>query len=246
MALFEVADNPAAKHKLYGSFPSVTEVLKVLASDGFEKWKRIPGNAEKLESASAFGTKVHALASDMACGRKVRVTEELEPYHAAIEQFLSEHVGKVLGTEMELVSINHRLGGTCDLYAITADGRRAVIDYKTTSSLTRMHGLQLSGYALLLRDNGFGLSRRLCVRIKKEKPGFYATRDFHDEMADSEAFQNALKIWHWKYGPRLAKENPVYDRNVYRAEHVEERKAEKQARMLRAAQEARKGAKGCQ
>lgn len=209
MAMFEVRDTPAASFKLYsregGLYPSVTDILGIVSNKGFENWKKVPGNAKKLENASTFGTKIHSLASDLALGKKVQVAEELEPYCQAIEQFLSDHVWRVLGSEMELVSLNHKFGGTLDLYVIAKDQRRMVVDFKTTSSLTRMHGLQLSGYRQLLQDNGLPVSRRMGCRLKKERPGAYAVRTFEDEMGDSQAFFNALNLWHWKYGPTLKK-----------------------------------------
>lgn len=199
--------NPQVGPRLYkkgrGSYPSVTEVLKITQGSHIEQWKRRVGEKEAravLESTGAFGTAVHVIAEDLAWAKYQwsEAKEDFKPYARAIEGFLSNHVQEVLGTEIELVSERYKFGGTLDLYCILKDGSMAVVDYKTTAQLTREHGLQTAAYALLMRDNNMPVNRRLVVRIKKDKPGEYFMREYKEHEEDVKAFLGLVAFWYWK------------------------------------------------
>jgi hypothetical protein len=75
----------------------------------------------------------------------------------------------------------------------------AVVDLKTSRQLSREHGLQTGGYALLAKDYGWKVDRRLVVRIKKEKPGLFFVRDFPDHKEDELTFRALVVYWHWAH-----------------------------------------------
>jgi predicted RecB family nuclease len=191
--------------RLYrGAFPSVTTVLGVIQKRHFDDWTRKVGVLEArriTQEAAEFGTQVHALARSIAIG------EGLLPYATAIEGFLSEHVAEVIETELELVSPRLRFGGTLDLYCRLKDGSLAVIDHKTTAQCSREHGLQLAAYAMLLRDHGYKVNRRMVVRIRKEKPGTYYCREYKEHALDVQGFLGCLNLWWWEHGPRMRAKN---------------------------------------
>ena len=115
------------------------------------------------------------------------------------------HVEECIEVERALVSDHHRFGGTLDLYCRMNDGTYAVIDWKTTSSLTREHGLQLAAYAVLCREHGMTVNKRIAVRIKKDSPGRYYARIYGDHRGDVEAFLALKTYWHWAHKSKLEK-----------------------------------------
>ncbi len=181
-------------------FPSVTEVLKIVEKPHVDNWRRRVGHKEAdrvMESAKVFGTRLHSAAQLVAWGEEVE--DDMRPYADAVRSFLDGHVLEVLGTEVELVSPRLQFGGTLDLWCQLKDGSYAVVDYKTTSGLTREHGLQTAAYALLCREHGMRVNKRLVVRIKKEKPGDFYCRVFDDHAGDVEAFVSLLRFWWWRH-----------------------------------------------
>lgn len=186
--------------------PSVTEVLSVAERRPFEAWRRRVGQREAhrvMEEAKVLGTKVHAIAQLLANDRTAPVEPEMQPYADAIKEFHALQVRRVLGTEMSFTSRALGFGGTLDLYCELNDGSRAVVDYKTTSGLTREHGLQLAGYALLLKEAGYVVNRRVCVRLRKDEPGRWYARIYRDHQEDVEAFMACVVLWTWMHRKKL-------------------------------------------
>ena len=205
----KVKPRPAAGPRLYkgarGPVPSVTEVLGVIPKPHFDFWREKNGSKKKLEDAATLGTAIHAIAAGQCRGEGKVAPPELKPFRAAIRDFLFMHVGECIEVERALVSDHHGFGGTLDLYCRMNDGSYAVIDWKTTSSLTREHGLQLAAYAVLCREHGLKVNRRIAVRIKKDSPGRYYARTYADHRGDVEAFLALKTYWHWANKSKLEK-----------------------------------------
>jgi predicted RecB family nuclease len=192
--------------------PSVTEVLSVAERRPFDAWRKRVGRKEAdrvVAEAKILGTKVHALAQTLANDRNAPVEPEMRPYADAIKEFHALHVRRVLETEMSLTSRGLGFGGTLDLYCEMNDGSRAIVDYKTTSRLTREHGLQLAGYALLLKEHGHVVNRRVCMRLRKDEPGRWYARVYRDHREDVEAFRACVTLWSWMHRKKLLKATEV-------------------------------------
>lgn len=173
-------------------------MLKVIEKSYLESWRRKVGTQEAdvlLRNASVFGTRLHAAAQKMAHGQDKAVEFEMRPYAAAVRDFLDTHVDEVLETEMELVSTRLRYGGTLDLYCRLKDQSLAIVDYKTSKQLTREHNAQSAAYALLLRDHGYPVNKRLVVRVKKNEPGKYYVRVCKEHQADVDLFLACKELW---------------------------------------------------
>lgn len=189
-----------------GLYPSVTEILKVLEKPYYDRWRSRVGHreADKIASeAQAFGSRLHSAAQKVAWGLDAAVERDMRPYAAAVRSWLDGFVLDVLGTEVELVSPERKFGGTLDLYCQLKDGSYAVVDFKTTSQLTREHGLQTCAYAVLLRDAGHTVNRRIVLRVKREEPGAYYARVYRDHREDFEAWEACLALWWWKNRRRM-------------------------------------------
>lgn len=191
-----------------GKVPSVTTVLKVLEKRHLETWRARVGRKEAdrvTGEAKLLGTRVHTMAERLAWDRLYQPEAELEPFADAVRSFLNAHVRKPLKTELSLVSAIERVGGTLDLYCETQDGKLAVVDFKTSAQLTREHGLQTALYALLLREHGYEVNRRVVVRIKKDKPGEWHARAYGDHVGDVRAARATVELWHWLHSNKMLK-----------------------------------------
>lgn len=194
-------------------FPSVTQILDVVREPWVEKWIGRVGIEEaqrrRVESLE-LGSRVHAIAESVAiygCTPKLcrctKTDTELWRFHQAVAHFLDTYVDEVLGIEMKLVSPELKLGGTIDLYVKLHDGSRAIIDYKTSKSITPKNGLQLIAYNILLHLSGGQATKRIAVQLRKDSPGEYFPKRFDDDPGDAGAFLALLQYWHWQYGPLL-------------------------------------------
>lgn len=137
-------------------FPSVTNVLKVLAKHGLEKWKitqvllamdrlgprkpeepkqeyftRVTNDAfEQVDRAQAGGGGLHQAILAALQGRGVR--EEFKPYIDKIFEFLERMKIVPQATEQTIVNHEHGFAGTLDLAAIQqVDGIPCILDWKT-------------------------------------------------------------------------------------------------------------------
>lgn len=190
--------------------PSVTEVLKVVDRRDFSQWVQRVGRKEAnrvSDNAKTLGTKVHTTAQAVAeayqRGTTVYVLEEMQPYADAVREFLEAHVAEVVHTELSLASDRLRFGGTLDAFVKLRDGSYACVDYKTTASLTRDHGMQLCAYALLLREHGYDVNKRIGVRLRKDEPGRWGMRLYKDHRGDYDGLMGAVALWHWQNASKL-------------------------------------------
>lgn len=213
MPKLRIQDNAPRLYQAGGvSVPSVTEVLKVAEGNWMNAWLQKVGRREVdrvMNEAAVLGTRVHALAERVAVERNYEPEPEMAPFADAIREFLNIHTRRVIGTEISLASARLGFGGTCDLYAEMADGSLAVVDFKTSAGgLTRLNGLQLSGYALLLKESGRTVNRRVCVRVHKapEKLGKWYARGYPNHREDTEAFLAARTLWWFLHGAKARSE----------------------------------------
>jgi hypothetical protein len=184
----------------------VTDILKTVEKPYFDRWRHRVGRQEAdktMKAAQVFGTRLHAAAVLVGRNQMDLVEADMMLFAEAVCDFLNMHVREVIVMERSMVSDRHGFGGTFDLYCELFDGSFAVIDYKTTSSLTREHGLQLAAYALLCREQGMIVNRRIAVRIKKNAPGEFYARTYSDHRGDVEAFLSLKTYWHWAHANRL-------------------------------------------
>ncbi len=191
--------------------PSVTTVLQILEKRYLEAWRHRVGRKEAdrvMVTATVLGTQVHSLANKLIWEKRAgatKVPESMKLYALALRSFFAGHVAEPIKTELSLVSERERVGGTLDLYARMQDGSYAICDYKTSAQLSREHGLQTALYALLLREYGYNVQKRLVVRIKKDRPGEFYVREYNDHAGDVKAARACVDLWHWQNASKLKK-----------------------------------------
>lgn len=191
-----------------GIFPSVTEILKVIEKPYYNRWRHRVGEKEAariMADAATFGSRLHKVAELVACKQERSVEPDMQPYAAAVREFLDLYILDVLGTELEIVSPKLGFGGTIDLYGQMLDGSYVVVDFKSTGQLTREHGLQVSAYALLLQDAGMRINKRIVVRVKRDKPGTWYARNYSNHAEDVRAFLACKELWYWQKKNQLGK-----------------------------------------
>lgn len=194
-------------------YPSVTTVLKVLRNNEWASAFVLKNGRRELDrlrdDAAALGTRIHAVAERVARDRDHRPTGEMRPYADAVREFLNRHVRCVIATELSLASATERVGGTMDLVCELMDGSVAVVDFKSKRSggVTDVHRCQLAGYALLLREHGYGVQKRIVVRLhtSEERRGKWYAKSATDHAGDVRAFRAAVELYWWRHGGMLRK-----------------------------------------
>lgn len=126
--------------------PDVLEALRTLGRDGMVKaLKEIPW--ARRDAAGVRGTEVHSFADRLSHGEAVEVPDELAGHVEACVAFLNDTRIAPVVTEAPCASRKHFYAGTFDMIGDLPDGRRALIDYKTSASgVWPETALQLSAY----------------------------------------------------------------------------------------------------
>lgn len=197
--------------------PSVTSVLRFLEDSTWvnayiARHGRAGLDARK-SSAAALGTRIHAVADRVARDRLHDPGTELLPYAQAIREFYDRHVRRVIETELSLVSAKERVGGTLDAYVELMSGDKAVVDIKCkrAAGITDVNRVQTAGYALLLREHGYEVNRRIVLRLhtSDDKRGRWYARNAPDHAGDVKAFRACVELWHFRHGNKLLKKAEV-------------------------------------
>jgi hypothetical protein len=121
------------------------ELAEMLVS---ERLKLIEGaRFEDRDKAARRGTEVHRLAQRLAHGEDVPVPEELEGHVDAYLRFVEEWQPRELLIEAPVANVEHGYCGTIDAVADLIDGKRWLLDLKTTrSGIFKETGCQLAAY----------------------------------------------------------------------------------------------------
>lgn len=195
--------------------PSVTSVIRFLENKEWMNSYIARGGRKELDtlrdSAAVLGTRIHALAQQIAWDRDAPLDDGMELYGAAVREFYDVHVRRVIGTEMALVSEKERTGGTLDAYVELQDGSLAVVDLKCKKSagISDINRVQTAGYALLLRANGHEVNKRIVLRVhtSEEKRGRWYAKSAPDHAGDVRAFRACVELWHFRHGNSLRKKH---------------------------------------
>lgn len=194
-----------------GFVPSVTQCLKFLEN---KEWMNAyiarKGKRELdlvRDNAAALGTRIHSLANQIAWNRGTFPETGFELYANAIREFYDQHVQTVVHTELSLASERERVGGTLDAYVQMQDGSMAVVDLKCKKSagITDVNRVQTAGYALLLREQGYEVNKRIVLRIhtSEEKRGRWYAKSAPDHEGDVKAFRACVELWHFRHAKKL-------------------------------------------
>lgn len=184
--------------------PSVTEICSMLSSGKY------PAGAAVIEQAKRRGTAIHELCEALDYDEdgiaQIEIEAEAFDYVKAYWSFKRDYqFPEWEYIERPLYSSEGMFAGTVDRIGII-DGRRIIVDLKSTSSMDRVSKLslacQLQGYYRLAEANGIDINLRdfqnsMGVQLKKD--GTYSTFSVKDieakyKVDTAELFDTLLEI----------------------------------------------------
>lgn len=138
-------------------YPSVTYILSAFPKgSGFEKWLKQNGeDADSIAFESAeSGTKVHKAIEYLLEGKQLNwfdidgniyYSEQEWKMILAFQEFWTKYTPKLIASELHIFSNINLYAGTIDLI-IEMNGRKWILDIKTSKSLHFTYDLQLASY----------------------------------------------------------------------------------------------------
>lgn len=125
------------------------------------------------------------------------MAEVVAPYLAAWQKFLDDTGFEVHSIEELVASKRHRYAGILDRLGVL-NGRRAVIDIKTTAAIKPVMGIQLAAYQAAYNEGRLKAEQypqRFVCQLRKD--GNYRLEEFRDR-ADMTVFLALLTLYSWK------------------------------------------------
>lgn len=157
----------------------------------------------KSGDAAAIGTLVHDYAEKVALHFTTGSDYPVPPINAqaqkgveAFESWLEEHEVQFIESEFKCYSREHNFVGTCDLDCIV-DGKRTILDYKTSSGIYPEMHLQTAAYACArIEETGVDYDQRAIILFNKKSGKFkVAYRDMAtDYESDLYGFLGCLQV----------------------------------------------------
>jgi CRISPR/Cas system-associated exonuclease Cas4 (RecB family) len=168
------------RNKRGDRLPSVTQVLSASWSKGeaLIQWANREGlqgrkYTDTRDVAATTGTIAHALVLARMGGPQADVRQysldevraaKIPAHHAS--DWLDGRSVEAIVVEEPLVSSKLGFGGTPDWYGIL-DGKRTLLDIKTSARIYPVHYVQLAAYALLLDEAGHKVDRVGILHLPK-------------------------------------------------------------------------------
>jgi len=184
-------------------YPRVSTILNVIAAPGLEAWRHKVGLEESRRigrEATGLGTRVHGVCEEInrdAAGGPVAL--DIAPFIHAYSAWFEKNVAEVVAVEQFVWSVKHGYAGTLDLIADLKDGRRALVDLKTSNSVGESYRLQTAAYQLAaLEAHAIGCDVRLIVQMPSRRPGELYVTEFDDDAGDQRAWRAALALYKWQ------------------------------------------------
>ena len=131
------------------NYPRVTSIIKsVFPMD----LTHIPDSV--LQPAIDFGNAVHKMVELYIKGTLNMGTldDTLNPYLEQFKKWLKDSKIQILGSEKQLTSEKYKFKGSPDIWG-KIKGRLSIVDIKTTMTIAKTIGLQLSGYEILVKEH---------------------------------------------------------------------------------------------
>lgn len=157
--------------------PSVTTILKVLNKPSIAKWANFLGwkrqSYEKvLDDRAREGTIVHELCHEVLFkeGAKFDTStpERLDftrKHLSTFNDFLNTY--DLIPEWGEKSFSSNKFGGTVDLYC-TLNGKKTILDFKTSKSFYSTQFIQLGAYIELLEESNYDVEQVAILRIKED------------------------------------------------------------------------------
>lgn len=185
--------------------PGVTTVLSVLAKPALIPWANKLGLqgievGKFVDSLGDVGTLCHSI---IECYLKKEVVDYSD--YTPNQRILAENASRkffeweqkndfqILQSELQLVSEKYFFGGTVDIYCIF-NGKKTLIDIKTSKATYPEHFTQVAAYKILLEENGYPVEDAKILRIGREEAEGFDEKDIPLIEIHQEKFLACLKI----------------------------------------------------
>lgn len=139
-------------------FPSVTTFLgSVLDKSGLDEWRSRVGEEEANRATNRGarrGTALHNVCEKYVLNEDLpAMMPSIQMLFNQVKPVLDARLDEVIGVEIPLLSNHLRLGGRCDLVC-RFDGKRSILDYKTTNwakdrDMLEGYFIQETAYAIM-------------------------------------------------------------------------------------------------
>jgi len=158
--------------------PGVTTIINQLDKPALVQWAWKLGKEGKdwkteRDSASDIGTKVHGLIMMWLQNADIDDANMTDIESKCLQKFV-DYFFNELGyplvecSETAYVSERHKFGGQPDLLYLSNDSKYVLCDIKTSNGIYDSYWLQLAGYDILLRENGYKVDEYQILWLPKD------------------------------------------------------------------------------
>lgn len=182
-------------YKLDGvDIPSVSEVLRFASKELYSGT-----SAQAMEIAADRGTRVHAATEALDRNGTADIDPDIEPYVWAYAKFLRDNKVKWDMIEAHVYGLTRDYAGTLDRFGFL-NGKRVLLDIKTTKTITARHkklyAAQLTAYRDSCWEDGYILNNegspveQLVILQLKSNEGY----EMHIVEPEEEIWQGCLAL----------------------------------------------------
>lgn len=186
--------------------PSVTEVLGIVRKPFLEFWRGKNGNIvcdQILRDSQDVGHEIHEAIESYFQGHELpELGANAARMFSHFRAWALQSGANPLEIELNMASNIYKFHGTCDA-VLEIDGKLLLCDWKTSSSIDKLHGVQLSAYAQMYRElTGKEITEGIIVRMDKKeaakKP--FETKTFTDLPRYFEVFKACMAVHNFVNG----------------------------------------------
>lgn len=188
--------------------PGVTTALKMRANDALLYWawdcgmggldyRKVRDEAANIGSLAHWMCECHVLGQEPDTSSFPK--EDIDKASNSFLKFLEWWQGNgmtLVHSERQLVSEQFRFGGTLDIDARDRNGKRILVDLKTSKGIYDEYYAQLAAYDRLHTETGDEpFTRHIIVRIGKKEAGDFEVREISGLDKHWNVFKACLDLY---------------------------------------------------
>lgn len=187
--------------------PGATTITGLLNKPYLVAWANKLGlegvdSTKYRDEAADVGTLAHAMIQAHLQGFEIDMNEyspiTIDLATNAVLSYLEwekGHTIKPILCETPLVSELNMYGGTVDCYC-ELDGKKVLLDFKTSKTIYDEYFVQLAGYAELLKEKGYVVDECHILRVGRDETEGFEERTVKDWRKYFVIFFNLLEIYY--------------------------------------------------
>lgn len=154
-------------------YPRVSDII---GKQNADELRSVP--IDTLYNACIRGTKVHEYCTAFAKSLWIPdIESEYKPYVESFEEWSAKYVESYDRLSERLYDDERMFTGEFDMIVNLKDGRRALIDIKTSSAKSKSWPIQLAAYAHLCKLYGYEFDVVLNLHLKKTQAALYEEKE---------------------------------------------------------------------